>query len=56
MSLKLVIRSLVLVILLVALGFLLRNFEFNKIIDKNWIDVYVGNTGLEGRFLSLIHI
>ena len=54
MSLKLVIRSLVLVILLVAFGFLLKTFEFNKIIDKNWIDVYVGNTGLEGQFIFLV--
>ena len=39
--------------MLVALGFLLKTYEFNKIIDENWIDVYVVNTGLEGRFIFL---
>ena len=53
MSLKLFIRSSVLIILLVALGFLLKTYEFNKIINKDWIDVYVGSTGLEGRFIFL---
>ena len=54
MSLKLVIRSSVLIILLVLLGFVLKTYELNKIIDKNWIDVYVSDTGLEGRFIFLV--
>ena len=54
MNSKLLIRSLILIILLVALGFLLKFSEFGGIIDKNWIDNYVGNNGLEGWLIFLL--
>ena len=54
MNLKLFIRSLILIILLVALGFLLKTSEFGEIIDKNWIDNYVGSNGLKGQFIFIV--
>ena len=54
MNLSLLVRSSVLIILLVALGFLLKAYEFNEIIDKNWIDIYVGNNGLTGWFIFFV--
>jgi uncharacterized membrane protein YdjX (TVP38/TMEM64 family) len=54
MNLKFFIHSLIFIVLLVVLGFLLKAYEFDKIIDENWIDVYVSNSGLEGRFIFVV--
>ena len=54
MTLKIFIRSIILVLILVALGFLLKTSEFGEIIDKNWIDNYVGGNGLEGKFIFVL--
>ena len=54
MTLKIFIRSVILVLILVALGFLLKTSEFGEIIDKNWIDNYVGGYGLEGQFIFVL--
>ena len=54
MTLKIFIRSVILVLILVALGFLLKTSEFGEIIDKNWIDNYVGGNGLEGKFIFVL--
>ena len=51
MTPKLIIRGLVMIGLLVGLGFLLKSSGLGEIIDKNWIDLHVGNNGLEGRLL-----
>ncbi|MFP6711417.1 MAG: VTT domain-containing protein [Rhodospirillales bacterium] len=51
MTPKLIIRGLVLIGLLVALGFLLKSSGLGEIIDKDWIDVHVHNNGFEGRLL-----
>ena len=54
MNLNLLVRGLVLIIMLVALGFVFKAYEFNEIIDKNWIDIYVGNNGLAGWFIFFV--
>jgi len=51
MTPKLIIRGLVLIGLLVALGFLLKSSGLGENIDKDWIDVHVRNNGFEGRLL-----
>ena len=53
MTPKVIIRSLVMIGLLVALGFLLKSSGLGEIIDKDWIDVHVRNNGLEGQLLYL---
>tara|TARA_B100000315_G_scaffold175553_1_gene164060 strand:- start:1148 stop:1816 length:669 start_codon:yes stop_codon:yes gene_type:complete len=53
MTPKVIIRGLVMIGLLVALGFLLKSSGLGEIIDKNWIDVHVRNNGLEGQLLYL---
>lgn len=51
MTFKVIIRGLVMIGLLVALGFLLKSSGFGEIIDKSWIDVHVRNNGLTGQLL-----
>ena len=51
MTLKLFLRSSIIIILLAALGFLFKAYDFDKIIDEDWIDVYVVNSGLKGKFI-----
>ncbi len=53
MTPKVIIRGLIMIGLLVALGFLLKSSGLGEIIDKNWIDVHVRNNGLEGQLLYL---
>jgi uncharacterized membrane protein YdjX (TVP38/TMEM64 family) len=53
MTPKVIIRSLVMIGLLVALGFLLKSSGLGEIIDKDWIDVHIRNNGLEGQLLYL---
>ena len=54
MTFKIFIRSLTLIILLIVLGFLLKNAEFGGFIDKDWIDNYAGNNGLKGQLTFLL--
>ena len=54
MTFKIFIRSLTLIILLIALGFLLKNAEFGGFIDKDWIDNYARNNGLKGQLSFLL--
>jgi uncharacterized membrane protein YdjX (TVP38/TMEM64 family) len=54
MNLKLFLRSSILIILLVGLGFFFKTYEVNGIIDKNWIDIYVGNNGLAGCLIFFV--
>ena len=51
MTFKVIIRGLVMIGLLVALGFLLKSSGFGELIDKNWIDVHVRNNGLTGQLI-----
>ncbi len=51
MTPKVLLRGLIMIGLLVALGFLLKSSGLGEIIDKNWIDVHVRNNGLVGQLL-----
>jgi uncharacterized membrane protein YdjX (TVP38/TMEM64 family) len=54
MTPKALIRGLIMISLLVAVGFFLKSSGFSEMIDENWIDVQVRSNGLEGQLLFVV--